>query len=182
MGYVKGADGFFAGRDGQNVKFSVASSAGTKNELECSTYVDSLKRSGFDASQRILPAAQIADPETRALLPGLQIRGGGNRHVTYTSEQIAKASNRWRGENRAGWSHPEYDRLFEAYSGTLVESERISQLAQMEKILTEELPVIPHNFGAETNGVVGSLRGPIARETPNTSGTFLDIHKWEWRS
>jgi peptide/nickel transport system substrate-binding protein len=180
-GYAKGADGFFVGRDGANVRFSVASSAGTKNELEAATYADSLRRAGFEANQRILPAAQIADPETRALLPGVQIRGGGNRHVVYTSEQIPRPENRWRGDNRGGWSSPAYDRAFEAFSTTLAESERIRHIAQMEQILTEEAPVIPLFYSAETNAHVGALQGPVARQTPNSSGTFLHVHRWEWR-
>src|SRR5581483_8344778 len=124
-GYARGADGFFVGRDGENVRFSVATSAGTKNESEASNYVDSLRKSGFDASQRVVPAAQIRDPQTRALLPGLQIRGGGYQHVNYTSEQIPRPENRWRGNNRGGWSSRAYDAAFDAYSTTLDRDERI---------------------------------------------------------
>jgi ABC-type transport system substrate-binding protein len=181
-GFSKGTDGFFAGRNGQPVRFTVASSAGTKNESEAATYVDSLRRAGFDATQRILPAAQIADPEQRALLPGLQIRGGGTQLVTYTSAQIPGPGNRWRGENRGGWSNPTYDRAFHAYSSSLAEPERIRQIAEMERVMTTDVPVIPHFFGAETNAHVGALQGPVARHTPGTSGTFLHVHTWEWRS
>jgi peptide/nickel transport system substrate-binding protein len=181
-GYVKGADGFFASREGQPVRFSMATSAGVKNESEAATYADGLRRAGFDASQRVLPAAQIGDPEQRALLPGLQIRGGGSELVNYTSEQIPRPANRWRGENRGGFSSADYDRFFEAYTSTLAESERVRNLSQLERVLTEELPVIPHFFGAEANAHVASLSGPIARETPSTSGTFLYVHRWEWKS
>jgi peptide/nickel transport system substrate-binding protein len=181
-GYSKGPDGIFIGRDGQPVRFSVASSAGAKNEQEAATYVDSLRRAGFDANQRILPAAQIADPETRSLLPGLQIRGGGDRHVVYTSEQIARPENRWRGDNRGGWSNPAYDQTFAAYSTTLAREARIQQLAQLERILTEEVPVIPLFLNAETNAHVGALEGPVARHIPDSAGTFLHVHRWQWRS
>jgi peptide/nickel transport system substrate-binding protein len=181
-GFVKGAHSFFTARDGQPVHFSLATSAGVKNESEAATYVDSLRRAGFDVAQRVLPAAQIGDPEQRALLPGLQIRGGGGEYVNYTSEQIPRSTNRWRGENRGGWANAEYDRLFEAYTSTLAEAERIGHVAQMERLVTDEVPVIPHFFGAEANALVAGLQGPVARQTPNTSGTFLHAHVWEWRS
>ena len=115
-------------------------------------------------------------------MPGIQIRGGGNRHVVYTSEQIPRPDNRWRGDNRGGWSNPDYDRAFEAYNTTLDRTKRIRHLALMDQILTEGVPVIPLFFSAETNAHVGALVGPVARQTPNSSGTFLYIHRWEWRS
>jgi hypothetical protein len=51
----------------------------------------------------------------------------------------------------------------------------------MEQVLTEQAPVIPLFFGAETNAHVVDLHGPVARQTPNSSGTFLRVHQWEWR-
>jgi peptide/nickel transport system substrate-binding protein len=180
-GYVKGSDGFFATREGQQIQFSLTSSAGTKNESEAATYVDSLKKAGFAATQRILPAAQIADPEVRATLPGLQVRGVGHQLVTYTSEQIPGSNNRWRGENRGGWSNADYDRFFDTYSSTLAERDRINAVVQMNRILSEEVPVIPHYFGAEVNAHVASVSGPIARQAPTTSGAFLNVHAWEWK-
>jgi len=52
----------------------------------------------------------------------------------------------------------------------------------MERVLTEDLPVIPHFFAAEANAHVAALQGPVARQTPSTSGTFPHSHRWEWRS
>jgi hypothetical protein len=52
----------------------------------------------------------------------------------------------------------------------------------MERILTEEVPVIPHFFGAETNAHVAALQGPSAREVPDSGGPFSFVHRWEWRS
>jgi ABC-type oligopeptide transport system substrate-binding subunit len=111
----------------------------------------------------------------------LQIRGGGNRHVIYTSEQIPRPESRWRGDNRGGWSNAAYDQVFATYSTTLAEPDRIRLLAELERILTEEAPVIPLFYSAETNAHVGVLQGPVARQTPNSSGTFLHVHRWEWR-
>lgn len=179
-GHIKGADGFFTAADGAPVKFSVASSAGPKNESEAAAYVDSQRRAGLDVTQRVVAAAQLDDPELRALLPGLQIRGGGDVPVTYTSAQIPGPENRWRGENRGGWSNPEYDRFFQAYTSTLAEAERVKQLAQMQRLLTEELPVIPHFFGVETNPHMSALKGPVARQAPGGSSTFFNAHQWEW--
>ncbi len=178
-GYTKGSDGSFASPNGETVKFSLTSSSGTKNESEAAAYVDNLHKAGFAVTQRVLPAAQLDDPETRALISGLQVRGAGDNLVTYTSEQVPTAENHWRGENRGGWRNPDFDRVYDAYIRTLAEPERIRQIAELERILTEEVPVIPHFFGVETTPVASSLQGPVARETPNTSGAFLYAWKWE---
>jgi peptide/nickel transport system substrate-binding protein len=180
-GYTKAGDGFFAGRDGQQVQFSVTSSAGAKNESEAATYVDSMRKAGLAAYRRVLPAALVADTEQWARMPGLMVRGG-SRLASYTSAQIPTPNNRWRGDNRGGWTNPAYDQAFAAYSRSLAEPERMAQIVQMERLITDEVPVIPHYFGAEVNAHVGNLKGPVARLAPQSSGTFLYVHSWAWSS
>lgn len=182
-GYAKGSAGFFVAQDGQPIRFSVASSSGTRNESEVTTYVDALRRAGFDATQKVVSAAEIDDPQFRALLPGLQVRGGANEHRRYVSEQIPRADNRWRGDNRGGWSNPEYDRLTQAHLTTLDPAEQVRLLAEMERILTTEVPLVPNYFSAYTVPHVAALRGPVAREVPRSSdNAFMYVHQWEWRS
>jgi peptide/nickel transport system substrate-binding protein len=168
-GYAKGPDGFFDAPDGQNVQFSDASSAGDREEMELAVYVDGLRKAGFDASQRVVPVQQIRDPQMRALLPGLQLRGGAYQVGSYTSDQIPRSENRWSGDNRGGWSNADYP------------SERIMQLAQMEKILTEDVPIVPNMYSAYAVAVIAELQGPVARHTPLSGGPFLHIESWAWR-
>ncbi len=181
-GFTKAADGFFVGSDGQPLRFSLASSSGTKNETESATYVDGLRRAGIDASQRVVSAADIKDPKNRALLPGIQVRGGGNELRRYTSEQIPRLENRWHGDNRGGWSNPEYDRLNALALITLDQSERVKLVVEMERVLTHEVPLIPNFFGVYTTPYVAALEGPVARQTPDSGGPFLHVYKWELRS
>jgi peptide/nickel transport system substrate-binding protein len=178
-GYARGGDGIYVGRDGQRVGFSVASSSG-RNEMETAIYVDGLRKAGFEATQRVVPAQQIRDPELRALLPGLQVRGGGEELITYTSEQIPGANNRWHGDNRGGWSNPEFDAAFLTFTTTLDRPDRIKQIAQMERIISEQVPAIPHFFNVYVVGHVNELKGPVARHTPLAGGSFLHVHTWEW--
>ncbi|MPZ14901.1 MAG: hypothetical protein GEU73_10855 [Chloroflexi bacterium] len=100
---------------------------------------------------------------------------GGPLLADFATEQCCPV------ETRCGWSNAEYDRIFEAYTTTLSEPERVSQAAQLERILIEELPVIPHFFGVETTPHISGLQGPVARHAPNTSGPFLHVQDWEWR-
>jgi len=150
--------------------------------MEVDIYADSLKRAGFDVSQRVVSVQQIRDPRTRALLPGLQIRGGADEHVSYTSEQIPRPENQWHGDNRGGWSSAEYDRVFQAYITALEGSEQVRQVAQLERILNEDAAVVPLMFNVYVVPHVATLRGPVARQTPLAGDTFLHVETWEWRS
>jgi ABC-type transport system substrate-binding protein len=181
-GFRKGSDGFFVGQNGQGVRFSITSSAGERQESEVAVYVDNLREIGFDASQRVMAVQQIRDPQARALIPGLQIRGGADELVSYTSEQIPRPENRWHGDNRGAWSNPEYDRLYQAFASELDRAERIKVRGQMERIRGEDAAVVPLMFNPYVVPHVAALRGPVARHTPLSGETFLHVHTWEWRS
>ncbi len=47
------------------------------------------------------------------------------------------------GNNRTGWSHPQYEKLLQASEKELDPSKRMALLQQADAILAEELPVIP---------------------------------------
>ena len=179
---MKGPDGFFVGRDGRSIRFSLASSTGAIYESEAAVFADNLRGVGLDAFPRVA-AAEMREEELRAQLAGLQL-GAGSAFRSYTTEEVGRPENRWRGTNRGGWSNPQYDRVFGMYEATLGESERARLTAQMERIRSEELPSILHYFTVSANPQVAELQGPVVRQVPGGTslGPFLHIHKWEWRS
>jgi peptide/nickel transport system substrate-binding protein len=180
-GFTKASDGFFADREGQFTP-TVWSSSGPKNEQENQVLVDSLKRSGINASSAVIPAAQVRDAQARALLTALQIRGFGARRIELQiSEEIPKPENRWTGENRGAWSSPEYDRLFEEYTLSLDHNERIQKIAQMERIFSEDVPGIPLYFGAVITAHTADLKGPTARQVPEAQVGWYNLQNWDWR-
>ncbi len=181
-GYPKGSDGFFRGRDGAQLDFNVWFTSSAKNEQENAVIVDSLRKSGFDATSHAIPAAQLADGRALATTPGLSTRGHSKPLLDYTTDQIQSEANRWRGGNRGGWSNPTYDRLVEAYSSSLDRAVRIRNAAELERIFTEELPAIPHWFSPNVTAHVATLKGPVARVMPETTSGTLRVHEWEWRS
>jgi peptide/nickel transport system substrate-binding protein len=181
-GYALGPDGVFVGSDGKRVQFSLASSAGDREEMEVDVYADNLRRAGFDVSQRVVSVQQIRDPKTRALLPGLQIRGGADQHVSYVSSQVPSPDNQWNGDSRGGWASPDYDRVFQAYITTLDPSARVQHVAQLERVINQDAAVIPLMFNVYVVPHVAALQGPVARQTPLAGDTFLHVERWEWRS
>jgi peptide/nickel transport system substrate-binding protein len=182
-GFVRGTDGFFVGANGTPFKLGVWSSSGAKNEQENAVIVDTLRKSGFDASRSVFSAAQLADAQARALIPGLSTRGQATKPLeNYISSQIPRAENRWTGEDRGGWSNADFDRAYDAFSRALDVNERHRKTAELERIFTANLPAIPHWYNPSVTASVASLKGPVARQTPDSPTAILHIHEWEWIS
>jgi len=182
-GFVKGSNGFYSDRSGKTLNLPVWSSSGAKNEREVAVYVDSVRKVGWDASINVFSAAQLADAQARALIPGLAVRGLGQKRLeAFTTEQIPSAQNRWQGDNRGGWYSPDYDQAFAGYVRALEKPERVAQIVQMERAFSDDVGGIPHFFSATVNAHVASLQGPIARQTPESGIGYLYVWKWEFKS
>jgi peptide/nickel transport system substrate-binding protein len=182
VGFIRGPDGFFARPDGRPLKLGVWSTAGTKNEQESATYVDGMRRAGIDASQNVIAAAQIGDAQLRALLPGVTLRGGGPGHNGLTTAEIARPENRWNGGNRYGWSNADYDRAFEGWSKSLAQTDRVRSIAEMERIITDQLPIVPNYFEATVTAASNLLDGPRPSQNPDAGPELAMVWRWSWRS
>jgi len=180
-GWTKGSDGFFRDASGERFGLEVGSSAGGKNEQEAAVYVDGLRQAGFDAFQYVLPVAQIDDNELRSLRPGISLRGGGDPYEYYVESAIPTAANRWRGDNRPGWSNAEYNRLFKQLEGTFAMTERVQIMAQMERQVSMDRALLMNSWESLLNVVAKPLKGVEMRLVPDTNiGPELFSHQWDW--
>ncbi len=57
--------------------------------------------------------------------------------------QFFKVFTQTSGFNRSGWSDPEYDRLYDEVMNTADETRRLALMQQMERILTDAMPILP---------------------------------------
>src|SRR4030095_12179475 len=117
-----------------------------------------------------LPAAQAQDGQARATFPGLYAFSTGlgeSALPNFTSTSIPRPDNRWFGNNRGGWVNGDYDRLSEAFNSTLDRDQRIQQMAQMTKLLSDELPAISLYYDLGIVAHVAALRGlvPVGPDT-----------------
>ena len=185
-GFTRDREGLFAsGTD--RLRFEVKANAGTENERQLQVMAQDWKRAGFEVQPIAVPLAQSRDPEARHTFRSMHSRGGLNAgERSWTSAEIGTLQNRWRGENRTGWSTPDYDRLFDAFMNTLDRREREQQVVQMHRILSEQLPAFHTHFASQTMAHVSALQGPepgLASAgvfSPETSPHW-NIHEWEWR-
>ncbi len=181
-GFAKGSDGVFASATQGRFTAQLKTAAAPEWEAEVAIMGRGWRAAGFDVQEAILPAALSLDPASRVTFPAMftsTIPQGDQSLASFTSGQIPRAENNWRGgNNRGGWSDLDYDRLFEAFSTTLETSQRAALLAQLMQTFTDQLPVIPLLALTQPYVYVSALHG-IAPTVPEAQLTW-NIHEWEW--
>jgi peptide/nickel transport system substrate-binding protein len=185
-GYTRDRDGFYTSSSGDRFRTDIRVTAGPEFERGQAILIDTWRQAGFEISGSILAAAEARDRQARQTFPGMASRGGGYQESSLTSTEIGTAANRWTGDNRGGWSFPEYDRLFDSFSTTIDRAERTQISIQMLKVISEEVPIYPMYLGLQVNTQVAGLTGPdpgsagFATLTPGTL-PYWNIGDWELR-
>jgi ABC-type transport system substrate-binding protein len=180
-GWTLQPDGFFTDASGGRYTIKITSTAGNKNEQGAAIYVDSLRKTGFDAEQHVQSVQDQADGEVRNTVPGISLRGSGHALETYVSSQIAGPANRWTGTNRGGWLNADYDRTFTTLGRTFAMNERVALIAELERIVSVDRAITMNSWESAVSSVIAGLHGPKAR-TPDGGATEGFVHTWEWRS
>lgn len=182
-GFARDRDGFFADAVGERFVLDFQRNAESDRQRMQLIMIDTWQRAGFQVRASVIPLG--ADREHRATFPGIQ--GTGNAtEASFYSDNIATAQNRWSGGNNGGFSHAEYDRLYEAFNATLDQNERTRHYIQMQRVFTEHLPMFITHFALNTWAVGTHLRGPkgetkpIGELTPGTE-RYFNVHEWEWK-
>jgi peptide/nickel transport system substrate-binding protein len=177
-GVAKGADGFYLERDGERMILPYLVLGGGEKSMAIMT--DVWRQAGFDIQPMVLPVAQTSDAQARATFPALANTNATatERVVQYfASTQIGSAANRWGGNNRGGWSHPEYDRLFDVYRSTLDGAERQNRVIEMMATVSDQLPGFKLFFNVDVLGYLSTVRGPQVG-TPESLALW-NVHEWE---
>lgn len=186
-GFGRDRDGLFASAAGERFSFDhITQGTGPEFERVELILTDGWRRAGIQVRPSALPSVQVGPGEQRHTFPGISARGGGRIERNWISAEVGTPTNRWAGENRSGWSNPEYDRLYEVFLVTLDRSNRTRQFVQMQRLLSEHLPTYFTYFSITSVIYVAALRGPTPSSTG--SGTFTrglsrtwNIHEWEWQ-
>ncbi|MPZ13237.1 MAG: hypothetical protein GEU73_02215 [Chloroflexi bacterium] len=184
MGLPRQPDGLYLGLDGQPFSFEVMVLQNPSQESENAIIVEGYQRIGMNAVGRILPVAQFADGQARASYTGMLTTGAAGFEPDlsrFTPARISRPETRWQGTNYGAWLSEAYDRLWDAYNVSLDRSEQIQVMAQMERILSEELPQIPMFYTPLVTPYVDALVGPALR-TSRVADNMGRIHEWYWRS
>jgi len=185
-GFGRGAGGLFADPTGKNLRLDLLMSEGTQNERALAILTDSWRRAGFDVYPAVLAQVDQRDLSTRHAYKGLASRGGTPSAIQFTGAEIGSAANRWAGDNRSGWSSPDYDRLFAAFNSSLDSGERTRYWVQMMTTVNDLVLAYLLFFNVQTRTWVTGLVGPdigtqgFGQFAPPTTPHW-NIHEWEFR-
>jgi peptide/nickel transport system substrate-binding protein len=185
IGLTRGGDGTYTSAAGGALNLEVWHIEGATNERENAIIVEFLKKAGIGASSHTLPTSRLRDTEFRARLPALFTGGGPGGEASlleYNLAAIPAPDNRWQGGNRGGWVSPEFDRLWQAFNTTLDRGQRNQQIAEMERVLSEDVGTLTHYYSPVVNTHVGALEGPTIRKTPETGAGIRQVWTWQWKS
>ena len=122
------------------------------------------QRAGIDVQPYVMPNALDRDQKpAQNLRPSWSMASRPGQSTSAESgviEQIGTLANRWSGNNRAGWSHPECERLWAGFNSTLDRSEQRGYYVQMMRLRSEEATNIPLHYSLNVISHLSALREP----------------------
>lgn len=183
MGFSKGPDGVFVSPTEGRFTPENRVSSGANQQREAAILAASLRQAGIELQTFTFGASLLLDGQFRVTYPTLDSSGAGgdesNIVHSLSAALIPKPENRWTGQNRGAWSHPEYERLVQAYDTTLDRTERNQQVAEAMGLVSRELPWIPFYFNLRVVAHVKELSGLQLGAINSTP--FSNVHEWEFQ-
>jgi peptide/nickel transport system substrate-binding protein len=177
----RGGDGFYATREGR-VTLELKNIASAQNDAERSIIAHGWRQAGIEIEERAFTPTEAQDGQARATfrtLHPVSIAQGESALTYLTSAAAARPETRWNGQNRGGWSNPEFDRLDEGFRTTLDPTERTRHLAGAIALLSDQLPVLPLYFNPGVLAYPSALRGIDLKA--GDGEVSWNVHQWEFR-
>lgn len=112
-----------------------------KNEPGRVFFGETTKKRRFDMAMY----AWVANPEN-------------NPRSTQHSQMISSEKNGWSGQNYPGWNNPRMDKLIENMDSEFNPKKRLELAAEMQKLYTDELPVLPLYYRTDNAVIPKNLK------------------------
>jgi peptide/nickel transport system substrate-binding protein len=180
-GYTRGSDGTYVGPDQGRLSVEIRANSTAALVQEMAIIAAGWREAGFDTREMAVPVAQSTDQQVRGSFPAFYVGQGGSDETifaSFTTQRIGNPQNNWVGSNRGGFSHAEFDRLYEAFSRSLDRAERSRVAVELARIMGEEVASISLVFQVNSVAFVKGLKGP-GTWGPGSSLTW-NMSRWEW--
>lgn len=177
-GFKPGADGIRVNASGQRLSLEYMTTAGNKlRELIQQVLQNQWKQVGIEAVIKNVPARTYFGETLKKQQFGAlaQLAWSSNPESpptsTLSTTGVPTAANNFAGANYSQFSNPEMDRLIDGVQRELDPAKRKPLWAEMQKIYTEELPVLPLFFRTDVYVIPKWISG-IARPGQLPSNNF----------
>lgn len=147
-GWIPGADGYRY-KDGKKLSLSFMTTAGNKTREAVQVYLQNQwKQVGVEIIVKNEPGRVFFGETTKKRKYDMAMYAWtstteNNPRSTLHSEMIPTEKNGWSGQNYPGWKNAKMDKLIEDMALEFNSKKRVELAAEMQKLYTDELPVIP---------------------------------------
>ncbi len=170
---------------GEKLSFELATTAGNRSREQIQQVLQSQwKQIGVDVRLKVEPP-RVFFGET------VQKRGYSGMamyawvstpqsvpRTTLHSQEIPSEANGWSGQNSGGYKSADMDRTIDAMEVELDVDKRKALFGEMQRIYTEDLPVIPLYFRSDVFVLPKALKG--VRPTGHQYVSTLWVEDWRW--
>lgn len=181
-GWTRGPDGVLRNPERGRFDLELRNVSGVREVKDAEGMVEFFKKVGINAEFEPVPRPLQNDQEYRAKFPGASVSYQRSDDLgRWQSIGIPSAANGWRGGNRGGYSRPEVDSLIDTYYSTLDRGQRYDTLAQLLKLLSEDLPNITvyhvTDVFAVRKGLIGAAPPGLGKRW-----TLFNAHELYWET
>jgi hypothetical protein len=164
-GYKKGASGFLE-KDGKKLSLNIMTTSQNKTRELVQVFLqDQWKKIGIELSINNEPARVFfGETVKKAAYPGMAMYAWVSSpdnppRSTLHSKEIPTQENGWNGQNSGGWSNKRVDELLVNVFKEFDASKRKVMMDEVQKIYTDEVPVMPLYMRADVAVVPANLKG-----------------------
>jgi peptide/nickel transport system substrate-binding protein len=183
-GFSKDSGGFYLSPTGGRINLEIRNIQSAQNDQERAIIADGWRHAGFEVEENVFTPVQTQDGQALGTFRALSVTSAaatreGLNLKDYVSDSASRPETRWLGQNRGGWTNPEYDRAAEAFYNTLDPNGRHQAVADAVRTLSTDLGLIPLHFNP---GVLAYARGITGPNVKSSDSDFTwNIYEWEYR-
>jgi len=183
-GWTKAPDGILTNAAGEKFKFEY--NTGGSGVAHGPAVQADWKAAGMDVDLVVAPPQLSANLEYQASFPGYQNTGNGISFAfidgRFHSRNMAKAENRWGGQNRSLYYDPMSDELVEKMLATLDQTERRNLEGDLAGLITRDAVFIWLYHPTESSTAKKGITGIKPNRATGHSGDLLvtwNIAEWD---
>ena len=177
--------GFRTNDKGERFSLEITTTAGNKVREQVAQVIQSqLRQVGIELRVKAEPPRIFSEALNRRKFDSLAMyawvsRPQGVPRSTLHSDEIPTAKNAWSGQNYPAYANPAMDKALDSAERELDKDKRRALFAEIQRLYTEDLPILPLFFRVDPFVIPKPLKG--VRPTGHLNSSTLWIEQWRWQ-